>query len=111
MSPARWSRLFLIGFDAAAGVHQALWRSVDGVVWREVRWLWRSVAFFFAWYFCLNIYLNFSSGYFINEIKNNILPSWLAFVFMAIYIRREQDYLLLLRALVVAMLVVVCVAN
>ena len=47
-----------------------------------------SVAFFFVWYFCLNIYLNFSSGY-QPEIKNNILPSWLAFVFAAIYIRRE----------------------
>lgn len=110
VSPARWARFVLIGLTLLLVFVKPFRAPLTELAGPETRRLWRTVAFFFVWYFCLNLYLNYSSGYFINEIKNNIFPSWLAFAFAAIYIRREQDYLLLLRALVVAMLVVVCVA-
>lgn len=107
ISPARWLRFGLIGLSLLLLLIRPFRSSLTEFAGQETRRLWRLVAFFFVWYFVLTVATNYTSGYFINDIKNNIFPPWLAFVFGAMFVRKEADFLLFLRAMVLAMLVVV----
>lgn len=109
ISPARWLRFALIGLTIILFAIKPFHVSLTDFSGRETRRIWRMVAVFFSWYFVLNIFLNFSNGFFINDIINNILPPWFAFAFAAMYIRREEDFTWLFRALALAAIVVVCV--
>ncbi|MGQ0595953.1 O-antigen ligase family protein [Aquabacterium sp.] len=109
ISPARWLRFALVGLTLILLLIKPFRVPLTEFSGAETRRLWRMVAVFFSWYFVLNIFLNYSNGFFINDIINNILPPWFAFAFAAIYIRREEDFTWLFRALALAAIVVVCV--
>lgn len=109
ISPARWLRFALVGLTLILLSIKPFRASLTEFFSLETRKLWRLVAVFFSWYFLLTVFLHFSTGLFINDIKNNILPPWFAFAFAAMYIRRDEDFLLLFRALALAMVVVVCI--
>lgn len=109
ISPARWLRFALIGLTMVIFFIKPFNVSLTEFSGRETRRIWRMVAVFFSWYFVLNIFLNFSNGFFINDIINNILPPWFAFALAAIYIRREADFAWLFRALALATAVVIAV--
>lgn len=109
ISPARWLRFALVGLTLILLFIKPFRVPLTEFSGAETRRLWRMVAVFFSWYFVLNIFLNYSNGFFINDIINNILPPWFAFAFAAIYIRREEDFTWLFRALALAAIVVVCV--
>lgn len=109
ISPARWLRFILIGLSLFLIFIKPFRSSLTEFGSAETHKLWRLVAVFFSWYLFLTLFLHFSTGFFINDIKNNILPPWFAFAFAAIYIRREEDFIWLFRALALAMLLVACV--
>ena len=109
ISPTRWLRFVLIGLTMILLFIKPFRTSLTEFVSTETHKLWRLVAFFFVWYMFLTLFLHFSTGFFINDIKNGILPPWLAFAFAAMYIRRKEDFMWLFRALALAAFVVVCV--
>jgi O-antigen ligase len=109
ISPTRWLRFAVLGLTLILFLIKPFRTSLTEFVSAEAHKLWRLVAFFFVWYLVLTLFTNFSSGYFINDIKNGILPPWFAFAFAAMYIRSEKDFMWVFRALALAALVVVCV--
>lgn len=109
ISPARWLRFVLLGMTLILLLIKPFRIALTNFSGDETRRLWRMVAVFFGWYFVLTLFLSPSFGFFINDLKNNILPPWFAFAFAAIYIRREENFMWLFRAMVLAAIVVLCV--
>lgn len=109
ISPTRWLRLVLIGLTLILLFIKPFRMSLTDFISAETHKLWRLVAFFFAWYSFVTLFLHFSTGFFINDIRNGIVPWWLAFAFSAMYIRSEDDFRRLFRALALAMFIVVSI--
>lgn len=109
ISPTRWLRLALIGLTLILLFIKPFKMSLTEFASAETHKLWRLVAVFFAWYSFVTLFLHVSTGFFINDIRNGIVPWWLAFAFAAMYIRTEEDFVRLFRALAWATVVVVCI--
>jgi hypothetical protein len=109
ISPTRWLRFILLALTVILLFIKPFRTSLTDFASAETRRLWRLAASFFVLYLFITLFLHYSTGFFFNDIKNGILPPWLAFAFGAMYIRNEEDFMRLFRALAFAAVIVVCI--